>query len=644
MTDVNLSGKGLDTSSIEDILSKVVDKATAVSIDLSNNLLSQMPRESILSQFENVEHIDITKNPISVSYTKVCLHLIALKRLTSLNVEISNEEELEIVLNTLPQLKLLNGEEIKAENRIIPTFENEKAKMFRYISRIINYIKNDIVSLENFNNEFEYLLKSNIESLNYHMTQSQLNYSITIHNANSELYSFFYSFIVENILLSQSQRMKMVLSDKDFKKMLKEIKNNITYNNDMMYLLSCSTSDSIEKCVDYFKSVLNEKDKEIERLNTEAKEKEIKYSKIEKENKKYMNENMFLYENIQKAKEENETVLTKIFAKVNEICDTMPTEVNSNLTRNSYIPLQTAPTTLQTSPNNKRRYVNNGNSIKVKVVKDINDKQISLFGLLEIINEVYKSKDIQDKKNLMSKEPQETLEQHLYTYLNHKYGLKNLIVEKAYRIIMGIKKYSQNNSRVCLFGKIMRNEIDEGSIEIINKLQSSLYDLICYSKEVPSFDTTTFIVDKELIEYISKCLYSKSKSETELFSKKIKEKGNNITYAQLFDTILEVHIITRSYYLKNFKTLFNRFDTDNNGILNRIQAKGLLSAIMRQVNTKAKLSDDDIMLYVVNQIDTDKTNVLTFSNFVKFLESIDTYLKPKAQNEASLLDLLAAVN
>ena len=188
MTDVNLSGKGLDTSSIEDILSKVVDKATAVSIDLSNNLLSQMPRESILSQFENVEHIDITKNPISVSYTKVCLHLIALKRLTSLNVEISNEEELEIVLNTLPQLKLLNGEEIKAENRIIPTFENEKAKMFRYISRIINYIKNDIVSLENFNNEFEYLLKSNIESLNYHMTQSQLNYSITIHNANSELY------------------------------------------------------------------------------------------------------------------------------------------------------------------------------------------------------------------------------------------------------------------------------------------------------------------------------------------------------------------------------------------------------------------------------------------------------------------------
>ena len=644
MTDVNLSGKGLDTSSIEDILSKVVDKATAVSIDLSNNLLSQLPRESILSQFENVEHIDITKNPISVSYTKVCLHLIALKRLTSLNVEISNEEDLAIVLNTLPQLKLLNGEEIKEENRICPSFENEKAKMFRYINRIINYIKHDIVSLENFNNDFEYILKSNIESLNYHMTQSQLNYSIAIHNANSELYLFFYSFIVENILLSQSQRMKMVLTDKDFQKMLKEIKNNITYNNDMMYLLSCSTSDSIEKCVDYFKSVLNEKDKEIERLNTEAKEKEITYSKIEKENKKYMNENMFLYENIHKAKEENETVLTKIFAKVNEICDTMPTEVNSNLTRNSYIPIQTAPTTLQTSPNNKRRYVNSGNSIKVKVVKDINDKQISLFSLLEIINEVYKSKDIQDKKNLTNKDPQETLEQHLYTYLNHKYGLKNLIVEKAYRIIMGIKKYSQNNSRVCLFGKIMRNEIDEGSIEIINKLQSSLYDLICYSKELSSFDTTTFIVDKELIEYISKCLYSKSKSETELFSKKIKEKGNNITYAQLFDTILEVHIITRSYYLKNFKTLFNRFDTDNNGILNRIQAKGLLSAIMRQVNTKAKLSDDDIMLYVVNQIDTDKTNVLTFSNFVKFLESIDTYLKPKEQNEASLLDLLAAVN
>ena len=49
----------------------------------------------------------------------------------------------------------------------------------------------------------------------------------------------------------------------------------------------------------------------------------------------------------------------------------------------------------------------------------------------------------------------------MYTYLNQRYGLKNLIIEWAASIISGIKKFSKEDHTVCLFGKILRNECDE---------------------------------------------------------------------------------------------------------------------------------------------------------------------------------------
>jgi hypothetical protein len=53
------------------------------------------------------------------------------------------------------------------------------------------------------------------------------------------------------------------------------------------------------------------------------------------------------------------------------------------------------------------------------------------------------------------------MEQYMYTYLNQRYGLKQLIIDWASSIISGIKRYSREDADVCLFGKVLRNEIDE---------------------------------------------------------------------------------------------------------------------------------------------------------------------------------------
>ena len=49
----------------------------------------------------------------------------------------------------------------------------------------------------------------------------------------------------------------------------------------------------------------------------------------------------------------------------------------------------------------------------------------------------------------------------MYTYLNQKYGLKNLIIEWASTIIQSIKAYLRDDHQVTLFAKILKNECDE---------------------------------------------------------------------------------------------------------------------------------------------------------------------------------------
>ena len=108
------------------------------------------------------------------------------------------------------------------------------------------------------------------------------------------------------------------------------------------------------------------------------------------------------------------------------------------------------------------------------MIGPINKRNLTLKTLLEMINEIYNSKFQRDKQLMSSHLQKETLEQHMYSYFNKKYGLKNLIIEYASAIISGIKKFSKENSEVCLFGKILRNELEEEEILIVSKLKSAI--------------------------------------------------------------------------------------------------------------------------------------------------------------------------
>ena len=61
----------------------------------------------------------------------------------------------------------------------------------------------------------------------------------------------------------------------------------------------------------------------------------------------------------------------------------------------------------------------------------------------------------------MKQIPRETMEQYMLTFLNQRYGLKQLIMENASGILYAIKLYTDVDHDVKLFGKILKNRIDE---------------------------------------------------------------------------------------------------------------------------------------------------------------------------------------
>ena len=119
--------------------------------------------------------------------------------------------------------------------------------------------------------------------------------------------------------------------------------------------------------------------------------------------------------------------------------------------------------TTNTNSNNINSNNNNHNGI--------NSEIIPLNDFLILINSIYESKEKEEKINLEKGLPQETLEHHIYTFLTRKYGIKHIVIEKAFSIFSSLRKYCNINSDILLFAKIIRNDIDESSREFSKEIK-----------------------------------------------------------------------------------------------------------------------------------------------------------------------------
>ena len=193
------------------------------------------------------------------------------------------------------------------------------------------------------------------------------------------------------------------------------------------------------------------------------------------------------------------------------------------------------------------------------------------------------------------------MEQHMYSFLNQKYGLKNLIVEWAMAIINGIKKFCFEENDVTVFGKVLRNECDEEFRLVQNQVKNTIVELLKMHlrgkfpfkhnseiKEIIDSKVSGFIFSEEAQDII-KYMYNKEDAEVileklrEFFvanrEKKVGRDGTfgsnekekmKIPFACFQKAILDFQLKSHESFLRNFLVLFKQVDRDNNGIIDEV--------------------------------------------------------------------------
>ena len=302
------------------------------------------------------------------------------------------------------------------------------------------------------------------------------------------------------------------------------------------------------------------------------------------------------------------------------------------------------------------------NNISGNIITGTTAKVLTIKMTKDIINEIYASKVQYDKKCIENKLPRETMEQHMYTYLNNKYGLKKLIIEWASSIINAIKLYSKEDSDIKLFGFIMRNEQEEESRFILSKLRSTISDLLeYYIKSKNPFKSANEIkkmlkkkkegildeeewkgiiyyiytndgelIENKIIEFITRN-NSRNNSSTSLSSKKrltreqifnMSKVKNEMTiaYEDFIKVVSEYQIMSRAKYLSNFVDLFKSVDSDNDGVIDEKEFNELLNNLPIE-----KENINDYSLKLLEILDPFNNNKITFSECVSLfsMEMID---------------------
>ena len=326
----------------------------------------------------------------------------------------------------------------------------------------------------------------------------------------------------------------------------------------------------------------------------------------------------------------------------------------------------------------------NNNNIQTNAY---NARIFTLKMMKDTINEIYTSKVDFNKKCDENQLPRETMEQHMYTFLNHKYGLKTIIIEWATNIINGIKTFSSEDTEVCLFGKILRNELEEDARLFLPMLKTNvnnllvmilkrkfplkLMDDITYLKNNKINSTLTsdecreiiynlydeqdagFLENKinEIIQKNKSILMNSTQFKPANFpsyynngkKKKLtreelilleQEKENNanvIGYKEFIKLLHDFQIRSREKYLKNFVMLFKRVDKDNNGILNEEEFISFVNSFgLYNENFEEHIGR------LLSMIDPYRNNQITFSECVSLFSM--EIIEDKKNGDLSLLD------
>jgi len=641
-------------------------------VNLSRAKLKAIPKE-ILEQKDTLESLDISGNNFTDFYS-VLNDLQKLKKLKRLKINIFTPKQAKNIIDLMPNLEYLNDEAINEEvNR-----EQKKEKSINNNKEKIN-IKNKFPSIQIKDINFKSVFIKFEEFFKLNLNKKEIFQKI-IWAFNDKCKQLN---IKENKLINEKMTDKEIEKELELSKFisneLRNIKEDLNNNNnndnnykfnsvDKLLNIMIENENIKNKCHEILKekqkvikislkdSDMNKKkisvksmtNKQSNNILKEQGKTENKLSKKNKtENKKYFNRSFnkksaekFKYsyssfENLNKRLtfSERKSIFESRFNKESRILKKKIDFSYFNEESNILNLFMKSKSDFNTSNifNDKIKYI---------ILKEkMNPRIINLKNLIDIINQIYKIRYNRIEKRNQGFNNKSTLEQDFYAYLKSRYGLKNLIIEWSINILSSIQAYYEISGEVYLFALILKNELNEGSIEILNRIKTTMNNILNVIYNYNASKIKNIKQNKEFInenewKAISNFLYNGDENMINEFIKEVSNfinklmKDNNIIekidkkilFEDLMNILILYNMKLRKKYLHNLFDLFSKEDIKRTGIIKIENFKQLMknSGIIKD---EKKL--EEVTEKLIEITDLEGSGQITFNDVVECLEILN---------------------
>ncbi|CAD8115598.1 unnamed protein product [Paramecium primaurelia] len=637
VTTIDLEFKSIEN--LEELLPQLANFSNLKELNLHGNRLVYLPDD--LSLLDTVEVLDISNNIFS-DLGQVVDALSTMPNLIHLEITIQSKEEEQFILECLSNLQILNSQ--KVNGKLEGADETQEQQSEQQSERSISAVQD--ITLQQYDLEqmailydsireykkedqedkqFDQQIRTIMLDLQSKLKQNNPDHltNLYILTAKFNLYEICFKSIIKHFKVNDKHLDVIITKIHDMHLQIFNDMSNVILN---IKPQSKNTSQIIENNKQINQS--QQGDKTVEnRLRQELSELQQQNTELEKENKRYL-------DLLIKHSKGDRSSLPNSEHVIKQQNDSYQSQ---NYTKNH-----------QQQQNNaifQSKQTQNLNSVP----QQINVRHLKLKQLKDVINEIYESKQKFDQKCTESKLPRETMEQHMYSFLNQKYGLKSLIIEWATSIINALKKYSAEDNDVAVFGKILRNECDEEFRFVQTQVKNTMQELLkmylrgkfplkhqAEIKEMLNQRINGQLYEEEAVDIIK---YMYNQEDSELLLNKLKsyyivphknpdrrltreeqlsllqEKDKyKLEYSVFQKIILDFQLKSHEKYLKKFIITFKQMDTDANGIIDENEFRNLIDVL----NFGA--GDLEIEKYL-NIIDPYSHQQITFSQCVTLFSS-----------------------
>ena len=607
----NSASVNLEFSEIEDLsllLPLLSSFQNLQELILFGNRIEKLPKD--MSCLKHLSKLDISNNMLE-SVSQALPGLKSLSKLQDLNITLSTQDEEDLLLSSLPHLTRLNDTELSMHSAEYSGPESltqdDLEKVAMMYDDIRAYAKEIDSSLDKrLAADFDEIVKDIMGQLSEVLKKESNSFITTTHMILAKFN--MYKICQEKIALLAGRTNKRLgkivkgLSDANHavidqlcKLMIESYEKfnekNFTSSHDLKRASNQVNTllASIEKLENEIDRLKSEQRKQVQDFSEEKQEMTKELESLQEENRKYL-------ETIIKHSKSNAGSVLNV-----SIYEDKPKQISQSLAT----------------------------------------RTLSLKQLKDLISEIYESKSKFDEKCVENKMPRETMEQHMYTFLNQKYGLRSLIIEWVAAIVAGIKAYSAEENDVAVFGKILRNECDEEFRFVQNQVKETVNELLKIQiknkyplkaaneiNKILEDRVNGFILEDEWTEVV-KYMYNEADSQSILSNiwnsinskptlsartrnsredlLKRDPKSSVIAYSEYLKLLLDFQLKAHEKFLQPFVRVFRNVASSKSGVLNEND----FITLCKQIDL-----DEGVIMRMLGVIDPYESQAITFSECV----------------------------